>query len=78
MKWVSNTKQCWGHYSTHGLALATTIGGVWTAIPDDVKATFPHSITKIVGYIILLACTYGLIGKFIDQTPQEDSHVDPS
>lgn len=72
MTWVSNARECWTHYSTQGLALATTVGGVWTAIPDDIKATYPHSVSKTIGYLILVFCIYGLIGKFVDQTPKGD------
>lgn len=78
MRFVQNTKQCWSHFSTQGLALATTLGGIWTAIPDDIKSTYPHSVSKVVGYLILVFCIYGLIGKFVDQTPQGDKNANIS
>jgi len=70
MKLIENARSVWGHMSTQGLAVATVIGGVWVGVPDDLKAQFPHGTAKVVAYLILISSTYGLIGKFVDQTPK--------
>ena len=71
MNFIDDARGVWRHMSTPGLLLATAIGGVWVGIPDDLKAQFPHGTANVVAYLILVSSAYGLIGKFIDQSPKD-------
>jgi hypothetical protein len=71
VKLIDNWKGAWKHYSTQALALGAAIPGVWTSIPDDLKAALPPSAIHWVARITGIVCAVGLAGKFIDQTKDQ-------
>lgn len=68
MKLVDDCKGAWRHYSTKALALAGALQGAWLGIPDEIKADLPHTVAKVVAWVVFVVAALGLGGKFVDQT----------
>ena len=64
---VPNWKSRLFDFSTIALAALTGIGGIWVAIPEDIKATFAPWVAVWVGRIMLALAAWGTIGKFLTQ-----------
>jgi hypothetical protein len=71
MKLVDDIGTRLKHFSTIALATGTAIQGAWIAFPDDLKTGLgpdaPHWISRLTAAVLL----WGIVGKFIDQTPKE-------
>lgn len=59
------------HYSTQALALGVGIQGAWAVFPEDLKTGLGPEIVPWVSRITALVLLWGLVGKFIDQTPKD-------
>lgn len=70
MKIVNDAGSRLKHYSTQALALGVGIQGAWAVFPDDLKAGLGPEIVPWVSRITALVLLWGLIGKFVDQTPK--------
>ena len=61
---VDDWRDCWRWYSTHCLAIAAALQGVWLELPPDLKSALPawtiHAITMLV-----LVC--GFFGRLLEQ-----------
>lgn len=68
---IPNAKKAWTHFSTQALALGVGIQGAWAVFPDDLKAGLPANTVQWVSRITALILLWGLIGKFVDQTPKD-------
>lgn len=68
---IPNWKSRLSDFSTIALAALTGIGGIWVAIPDDIKATFAPWVAAWIGKIMLALAAWGTVGKFIQQNPKD-------
>lgn len=64
---IPNWKSRIGDYSTIALAALTGVGGIWVAIPEDIKATFGPAVASWVGKAMLALAMFGVVGKFLRQ-----------
>ena len=71
MKIVEKPASRWKHYSTQALALGVGIQGACAVFPDDLKAGLGADIVPWVSRVTAVILLWGLVGKFIDQTPKE-------
>ena len=65
MNFIDNPQAALRHYSTIALGLASSVLASWIAIPDAIKTGFPPQVAVWIQWV-----TFGLFGKFIDQTPR--------
>ena len=70
MKLIDDIKGAWRHFSTIALALGTAIQGAWIAYPADLKLGLPPTAVSLINYALGAVLLWGLVGKFIDQTPK--------
>lgn len=68
MKLIDDIKGAWRHFSTISLALGTAMQGAWMVFPADLKRGLN---AEVVGYVLGAILLWGLVGKFIDQSPKE-------
>ena len=71
MKLVPKPASHWKHYSTQALALGVGIQGAWAVFPDDLKAGLGPDIVPWVSRVTAVILLWGLVGKFVDQTPKD-------
>lgn len=64
MKLVDDAKQAWKWISVQSMAAAVALQGAWEFIPDDMKASIPHSW---VTYATLGLLALGLVGRLVKQ-----------
>jgi len=69
MKFISNPKEVWTHYSTLALTFAGSVQGMWAALPESVKQDLPDTVGKAIAWVTFFVAMAGLGGKFIDQAP---------
>lgn len=70
---VPNWRSRLGDYSTKALALGTAAAAAWVALPGDLKGHLP---SEAVAWVIGALNAWGLLGKFILQTPPEATNAD--
>lgn len=64
MKLVEDARQAWRWFSVQAMALAMAVQGAWVFIPDDMRATIPHSAVQWLTFVLLIA---GIGGRLVDQ-----------
>lgn len=69
MNLIDNPQAALRHYSTIALGMASSVLASWIAIPDAIKAGFPPQVAVWIQWVTFGVVVFGLIGKFIDQTP---------
>lgn len=69
MHLIPNWKRSYKMFSAQAHALQAAIVGTWLALPDSMRTYVPaHWVIVATG----AAGVAGLIGRLIDQTPQEN------
>ena len=67
MKLIDNWREALKAYSTWALGAVVAIPALWLQVPDELKALIP---AQGMAKITVLVAVAGLIGRFVDQTPQ--------
>jgi hypothetical protein len=62
---VEDWKHAWKWISMWCMTIAMAIQGAWTFIPDDMKASIPHSIVEGATVALL---GIGIVGRLTKQT----------
>jgi len=63
--------------SVQALSLLAAIQGVWPTIPDDLKASLPHSFLQWLTYGLMIVAVYGIMtkqGNLKNESPDAGSH----
>ena len=67
MRIIPNPKEVLRHFSTWALFMVALVQGAWLVMPDTLRADLPAHTGAWVEYFVLLASTWGVGGKFVDQ-----------
>ena len=67
MKLIDTWRETLRAYSTWALGAVAAIPALWLQVPDELKALIP---AQGMAKITVLVAVAGLIGRFVDQTPQ--------
>lgn len=73
MKLIDDCRGAWRHYSTQALAIIASAGVTWANLPDWFKSSLPPWMDQAVAALMTAGALLGLLGKFIDQSPQAKS-----
>jgi len=71
MKLIDNLEDAWKFFSLQAMAAATTLQGLWMALPDDIKSSVPPSAVQ---WLTLAILVLGMFGRLVKQT--EDAPTD--
>ena len=74
MKMVEDWQKAYKWFSVRAMVLASAIQGAWIYIPDDMRATIPHSFVSIA--TIALLCL-GVAGRLIQQDSKNAEDAKP-
>lgn len=74
MKMVEDWQKAYKWFSVRAMVLASAIQGAWIYIPDDMKASIPHSLVS--GATIALL-GFGIVGRLIQQDTSNAENAKP-
>ena len=68
MKLIEGWKRAYRMFSVQAMVFAGALLATWTALPEDLKATFPGWVDNAAAIAIL---AMGVIGRLVDQSKPE-------
>ena len=71
MKLIAEWQRAYRMFSVQAMVVAGALLATWTALPEDLKATFPGWVDNAAAIAIL---AMGVIGRLVDQSkpPEPD------
>lgn len=67
VKFVTDIKVRFTHYSTIALMIGVSSCALWVAFPSDLKARLSPQTLDYIAYGLLAVMIFGTVGKFIQQ-----------
>jgi len=64
LKIIPEWRRAWRMVSVQCMALALAIEGAWAMIPEDMRASLPPALVKVVTVTLLVV---GIAGRLVDQ-----------